>query len=380
MRGQIRKRRKSWAVVLYLGTDKSTGRKRYKWYTHKTLREAEMHLSQLLTQVQAGSGVPPSRLLLRDYLDQWLRDDVAGRLAPTTEEIYAYAIRRHLAPSLGHIPIGLSAPGIQGCLNSMLSRGLSPGTVHQVYRSLNTALNTAVRWGLLLRNPCAHVKPPRVNPRTPTIWDEEQLRLFLAEAKRSSRYYQLYLTIVLTGMRPGEALALRWPSVDRLAGQIAIHEKFYRLGRRQLWGTTKTNRQYAVPIPQVLVEELRQHREDQGRQMALLRKEYQDDNLVFCQPNGRPLHERNIERRDFRRVTKRAGLPRIRLYDLRHCCASHLADQGTPVHIVQRQLGHSSPTVTLRYYIHPLRDAQQAVDKLAARLLGPNPGAGNSRE
>jgi len=320
-------------------------------------------------------------MLLRDYLTQWLRDDVAGRLAPTTKEIYSYAVRRHLGSSLGHLPISrLSALAIQECLNTMLTRGLSPATVHQVFRSLNAALNAAVRWGLLLRNPCAQVKPPRVGQRIPTIWDEEQLRLFLANPKRSSRYYRLYLTIVLTGMRPGETLALRWPSVRLVAGEVSVHEKFYRLGHRQIWGATKTHRQYAVSIPPILGEELRQHREEQRRQTTLLREKYEDHGLVFCQPNGKPLHERNIQRRDFRRVTDGIGLPRIRLYDLRHCCATHLADQGTPVHIVQRQLGHSSPNVALRYYVHPLRDARQAVGELANRLLGPDPAAENSRE
>src|SRR5947209_18427558 len=105
MRGQIRKRGKSWAVVIYLGREPGSGRKRWKWYTHKTHREAEAHLTQLLTQVQAGGGVPPSRLLLGDYLEQWLRDDVAGRLAPTTEAIYAYAMRHYLAPALATVPL-----------------------------------------------------------------------------------------------------------------------------------------------------------------------------------------------------------------------------------------------------------------------------------
>ena len=71
-------------------------------------------------------------------------------------------------------------------------------------------------------------------------------------------------------------------------------------------------------------------------------------------PDAKPLHAHNIGRRDFYRVAKRAGLSQIRLYDLRHCNATHPADQGTPVHIVQSRLGHRSPT-TLRYYTHGSR-------------------------
>ena len=368
MRGHIRKRGKSWAVVVYFGRDQN-GKERHKWYSHANRREAEAHLTQLLVQMQAGGGVPPGRLRTGDFLDQWLGDDVRGRLAPTTDEIYSAAVER-VKPAIGHIPLSrCSPPTIQGCLNALASN-LSAATVHQTYRSLNTALNTAVRWGLLIRNPCDHVKPPRVDARPATVWDEEQVRLFVAEARRGSRYYRLYLSILLTGMRPGEALALRWRDITWGADEIVVRQKFYRLGAQQIWGATKNHRQYAVSVPPILMEELRKHREDQREQKARWGERYDDRDLVFCQPNGKPMHERNIYRRDFQGVIKRAKLPRIRLYDLRHCCATHMADQGTPIHVIQRQLGHGSPTVALRYYIHPLQDSRLAVNQLAERLLG----------
>ena len=269
MRGQIRKRGKSWAVVVYLGRDAETAKERRKWYSHPTRRDAEAHLAQLLVQIGGGGGAPPSRLLTRDFLDRWLTDGIHGRLAPTTEAIYAYAVRRYLGPRLGLLPIArLTAPAIQSCLGGMLAKGLSPATVHQVYRAANTAFRTAVRWGILVRNPCEFVDPPRVDVRPATIWDEEQVRLFLAEAQRSSSHYVLYLTIILTGARPGEALALRWRSVNLVVGEIVLREKLYRLGRRQVWGATKTHRHDAVPVPQLLAGVLVQHRQDQNRWRA----------------------------------------------------------------------------------------------------------------
>ncbi len=211
-------------------------------------------------------------------------------------------------------------------------------------------------------------------------WDEEQVRLFLAEARRSSSHYRLYLMILLAGLRPGEALALRWEDVNMTLGTITVQRKFYRLGARQLWGATKTHRQYAVSIPQLLADELRALRQEQAAQRRMWGDAYEDHGLVFCQPNGLPLHERNLARRDFRRTAKHAGVPQIRLYDLRHCNATHLADQGTPVHIVQRRLGHSSPTTTLRYYTHVLADTERAAaDRLADRLLGRHLDPGGSR-
>lgn len=208
-----------------------------------------------------------------------------------------------------------------------------------------------------------------------TVWHEEQARPFFAEATRSSKHYWLYLTIAVTGARPGEALALGSSAVNPALGEIAFREKLYRLGKREVWNPTKTHQQDVVPTPLMLVDELRRHREEQRRRRELLGAEYEDHGLVFCPPNGRPLHERNIYRRDYARTVQRARVPHIRLYDLRHLHASHLADARIPVPVVQRQMRHRSSRTTLRYYVHPLRGAQQAVDALAERLLGRSTAA-----
>jgi integrase len=402
MRGHIRKRGNTFEIVVFLGLE--NGRRRYQYEYRPTRREAEARLAQLMVQMQADGSVIPSRLTTGDFLDQWLRDDIEHRVGPKTEATYRYAVTHYLAP-LSEIRLQrLSTPAIQRCLNALLERDVivpkrrhkisrptlesdaitlkgrrkvSAATVHQAYRVLNTALNTAVAWKLLTRNPCDHVKPPTVDQRPATVWDEEQVRLFLAEAKRSSRYYLLYLTILLTGMRPSEALGLRWAVINLLAQEMLIREKFLRLyGKermnrpREVWGATKTHQQTPLAIPDRLLEELRRHRDEQDREKTAFGEKYEDNDLVFCQPNGKPLHERNINRRDFRRVSKRAGVPRIRFYDLRHNCGSHLADQGEPMPVVQRQLGHKNARTTTRYYIHVVRDARQAVARLEDRFLG----------
>jgi integrase len=114
-----------------------------------------------------------------------------------------------------------------------------------------------------------------VDERPATLWDEEQARLFFAQAQRSSLHYCLYLLIARTGARPGEALALKWLAVNLALGEITLRENLYRLGKRQIWGVTKTHQQDVVPIPPVLVEKLRCHREEQRRQKALLADEEQ---------------------------------------------------------------------------------------------------------
>jgi integrase len=105
--------------------------------------------------------------------------------------------------------------------------------VHQCFRVLRTALEAAVRWGYIPKNPCALVKPPRLTGVMRVPWDEEQTHLFLAEAHRSSPYYALYMTLLLGGPRPGEVLAVTWPDVDLDFRRVTVRRKLYRIGRDQ---------------------------------------------------------------------------------------------------------------------------------------------------
>lgn len=375
MRGHIRKHRNAWEMVIYIGRDQQTGKKRYKSYTHATRREAEAHLTQVLAQVQAGGGIPPTRLRLGDYLDQWLNDRARVNLAPSTFQSYWDTVKKHIAPALGHMPLArLSAPAIQNYLTRKLEQKLSTTTVRYHAAILNEALNHAVRWSLLVRNPMKFVELPRRRRLEMRVWDEEQVRVFLAEAKRSSANYVLYLTAILTGMRQGELLGLQWQDVDFLLGTATVQRTFYRLGKQQIVREPKTAAsRRTIPLVPVLLEELRQVRTAQAEHKRLLGPEYEDRSLVFCQANGKPVHAHNIVQRDFRRVTTRAKVPRIRFHDLRHCHATHMLRAGVNLKVVQERLGHSTAAFTLQVYSHVLRGMQEDASKLVAeRLLGTN--------
>jgi integrase len=218
------------------------------------------------------------------------------------------------------------------------------------------------------------VDPPRRVNAEMRVLDEEQVRLLLAEAKRSSPHYALYLMAILTGMRQGELMGLRWRDVDLVLGVAAIQQTFYQMGKLLLFKEPKTPRaRRNVTLPKVLIEELRRVREQQAGYRTLFGSEHQDHDLIFCQPNGKPLRANNIVRRDFKRVLKRAGLPQIRFHDLRHCHATLLLRQGVHPKVVQERLGHSTPAFTLQVYSHVLPGMQEeATRALEARLFNGN--------
>jgi integrase len=187
--------------------------------------------------------------------------------------------------------------------------------VRKHHALLHAALEHAVQWGLLAANVCDRVKPPKKRRKEPQRWDSEQVKLFLGEAKRSSRFYRLYLAMRVTGARPGELLGLRWPDVDLTTGAITIRQKFYRLGgskregepTRLLFSEPKTDKgRRTIDIPPILVEELRTLKAEQDALRKEFGPQYHDlgehGPLVFCQPDGRPLNWEHIVRRDFRRI------------------------------------------------------------------------------
>ncbi len=400
MRGCIVKRGpKSWAVKVYLGRDPQTGKDRQKWFSYRRREDAEKHLAQLLTQIHGGATIAITRQRVAEYLEDWRRGH-EPHVAPTTAVSYRDTIRKHLAPVFGHVPLPrLSPQAIRDYITQKLAAGLSETTVRYHVFVLHEALQQAVRDGLLARNPCDLVQAPRKLRPQMQVLDEEQVRLFLAEAKRSSPHYRLYLAALTTGMRQGELLGLRWRDLELTLGVASIQQTFYRLGgskrdgrpTQQLFKAPKTDRaRRPVALPSMLVEELRVLRTEQQEQRRLFGSEYAADlDLVFCQPNGKPLHGHNVTRRDLQRVLELRGmreearsrgvpenalpkgLPRIRFHDLRHCHATLLLQQGVHPKVVQERLGHSTISMTLDTYSHVVPGMQeQAVQNLQSRLFG----------
>ncbi len=390
MRGCIVKphgNRKSWGVIISLGKDPTTGKLRQKWFGgFKTRAEAEAHLNRIMPQVQDGTWTPPTKERMSAFLERWLRDYAASIVRPTTFASYELIARKHLVPVLGHIPLMRLAPQViqgyftrklQGVKNDQgkwIERPLSSTTVRHHAMLLHRVMETAVRWGLILQNPADRVDAPRNREVEMQTLDTEQIKIFLGTAKRmESPHYPLYLALVTTGCRVGELLGMRWKDVDLPLGTATIAQTFYRLGRQQLFGQPKSKKsKRTIPLLPVFVEELRRVKAHQEENRRLLGSDYEDHDLIFCQPNGKPLHLGNVRRGNFRRIVKLAKLPgTLRIHDLRHTHASVLISLGVHPKVVQERLGHQDPGFSMRVYGHLLPGIQeQAVADMQARLFG----------
>lgn len=381
MRGHIVKRYKnSYTIVLNLGHDPLTGKPKQQWVSVKgTKKDAEKRLADLLHQLDTGTFMKPSKTTLGEFLERWLKDYAWPNLAPRTAEGYEHIIRRHLILSLGNIALTQLKPEhLQHYYSEKLSGGrcdgkggLSPRTVRHHHVNLHTALESAVKWGLLSRNPADAVSPPRSQrPEWHTL-SEDDIHTFL-EAAKATPYYALFYLAIYTGMRRSELLALRWCDIDLLLCQIYVTRTLHQLRDGSIIyrapKTVKGRRMIALSPSAALV--LREHKEKQEAMRAMLGIPLKDDDLVFSQLDGKPLLPSTVTHA-WIKIVRRTGLEGVRLHDARHSHASLMLKQGTYPKIVSERLGHANIGITLDTYSHILPGLQEAAADRFDKMVTP---------
>ena len=169
-------------------------------------------------------------MTLAEYMERWLTDCAKGRVAHRTYDAYEQRVRDHINPAIGRIKLAkLSPANVQAFYNVKLTKdGLSTGTVRAIYAVLHGALDQAVKWNLIPRNPAASVDPPKLRQDEMTVLDADQTRRFL-EAARGDRWECLYTLALSCGIRRGELMGLKWADIDLNAGTLRINRQLQRM-------------------------------------------------------------------------------------------------------------------------------------------------------
>jgi integrase len=299
-------------------------------------------------------------------------------------------MRLHVEPYLGAVPLASLTTARIDALYRQLERGgradhrqgegLSARTVRYVHTILSAALAAAVRAHRLPNNPAATATPPSAKQaRAPEMhpWDAAQLAAFLGWSAERSQLHPAWTLLAMTGMRRGEALALRWRDVNLDAGTVSVQRsagviRVKGAGATIAEGGTKSGKPRVIDLDAATVAVLRAHRKQRGGMALQLAR---DDALVFGDEEGRHLHPERFTR-TFRteaaRCRKAIGedaLPVIRLHDLRHTHATLLLANREPVKTVSERLGHASATITMQVYAHVLPGSQREAAELFASLI-----------
>lgn len=370
MRGHITKRGKgSYSIVIELGRDPATNKRKQQWVSVKgTKKDAEKRLAELLYQIDNGTYMKPGKTTLAEYLDNWLKNYVIPNLSPRTAEGYESIVSKHLVPALGKITLtALKPEHIQRYYTDKLEKGryngkggLNPQTVRHHHMALHCALEIAVKWGLIARNPADAVTPPHAKRKEIHTMSETDISKFL-EAAKETPYYELFYLALFTGMRRSELLALRWSDVDLEQGQLSVNRSLHYLRDKSLvFRLPKTSKgRRLIALTPSTVKVFRDFKDSQTVQRLLSENILLEEDLVFSNIDNKPLLPDTISHA-WTKLVKRSGLKDVRLHDARHTHASLMLKQGIHPKIVQERLGHASIQITLDTYSHVAPGLQAA--------------------
>jgi integrase len=341
----------------------------------RTRREAQQALDRLKATVDRGEFVERSLGTVREYLEAWL-PAIRRTIEPSTWESYERNVHNHLLPTLGDIRLQALTPDHLSELYATLAEtgrldgrgGLSARTVQYCHTILHRALEDAVRRGWVVRNVADHalVPAPKRKRRRAEMatWTAEEVAAFL-EATENERLYLVWYVALMTGMRRGEILGLRWRDTDLERGRLRLVRQLRVVRHIPEFSELKTERsRRQVGVDSETATLLRRHRKAQLEERLLVGDGYRDGDLVFAQPDGAWYHPEAVSKVFDRRVT-RFRLPRITFHDTRHTWATLALQAGVHPKVVSDRLGHSSVAFTLDVYSHAIEGLD---DDAAARV------------
>jgi integrase len=333
----------------------------------RTRAEVDEKLTKAKAERNAGLAFYAGDLTLGEHLNRWLLDCRPG-IRRSTWERYEQNSRLHIAPALGAVKLkNLTPDHARNLYREKLASGLSPRTVQYVHATLHKALKQAVDDGLLPRNVAGSVKAPRPQKKEIPSLNPEQARDLL-EAAKGDRLEALYVLAVTVGLRQGELLGLKWEDVDLDRGVLRVRRSLAAVrDGAPVFNEPKTAKgRRSVTLPDMTVEALKRHREEQLEEESGLGTLWEEHGLVFPDQVGKPMRRWTLNRRSLVPLLERAGLPgAVTFHGLRHTCATLMHAAEVQTKVVSEMLGHADVAITLSIYSHVLPNMQ---DEAARRM------------
>ena len=347
----------SWQASLQVGRVRRT-------VYGRTRSEVARKLADL--RQQAAGGLPdPGKRTLSDLLAAWL-EAASPTLRPKTLNDYRRICGLHILPVLGAVKLSRLEPiQVERLLAGIQAQG-HKRTAALVYAVLHRACVFGVRWRWLGENPLDRVQKPQHRAARKDVWTPEQLRTFI-EGTREHWLFPLWYTLIVSGCRVGELLALTWGDVGFDTGTLHIDKTLQRLAGKVAVGRPKTEAgQRTIALPAEAMKVLKAQKGRQALQRIQAGEGWQNErDLVFTGLAGQPLHVSTVEHA-LRRECERLGVPALTPHGLRHLHASLLLAEGAPLPVVSSRLGHANTQVTASVYAHAVRgqdDGAQAIER-----------------
>ena len=354
-RKRVRNGKVTWQVRYY----DPAGRLRGKSFDRQV--DAKRWQTENESAKNKGSWVDPAagKITFGEWAERWYAT-TAG-LRPASRRVYRQTLDYYVLPHFARAPLaGIDALSVREWMARLAAQGLGARTVAHARAALKRVLDSAVEGGRLNRNVVTLVKPPKRARKEMHFLDAAQVEQ-LAEAIGPS-FATLIRFAAYTGLRPSEQTALRVKRLDLLRGTVRVAEAAPAVNGHLEWGPTKTGEARTVKLPRFLCNELAAHLAD---------RPHGPEDLVFTMALGGPLNSSRFGMRYFKPAVRAAGLPDgLRYYDLRHTAATLMIATGANIKVVQRQMGHTTASMTLDVYGHLLPEDLDAVVERLDQMRG----------
>lgn len=341
---------------------------RRKAFYGKTKAEAIAKLGAAAHAHRRGLPIPAEKQTFDDFIKKWV-ETLGPSVREKTATNYATLLNKHAVPVIGNVPlVKLAASDLQKLYEVRRKQGAAPMSILHLHRVVHRCLRDAERWGDVSRNVARLIDAPKTS-RSDVIraLDADEARTLL-QAAAGDRLEPFLILALSTGMRLGELLGLTWRAVDLDRGTVSVLASLQPTAAGLVLMPPKTTRsRRVIDVEPRVVAALRRRRAAQQMERRVAGNAWMGtQDLIFTTELGEPIDGRTLIRKWFRPLLKRAGLPAIRLHDLRHTYASIALANGTHPKVVQEALGHSTIAITMDLYSH----VTTSLGREAARTMG----------
>ena len=390
LKGRKRKLAKDkWELIVNLGYNPETKiyERRYRTFFGND-RESDAALRDFIYELENPELIA-SQEPLKEYLGRWYEDYYLPNHEQTSSKRAERIIKNNINPYIGHIPIGeLTTDHVQTLYDTLFKEGkirrrkgedgktatikspLSPRTIKYVHTILSQSLNHAVNRDKVTDNPCKDAIPPKDKEAAPEKWvvlSALELKTFLEDDRcKLHRDYALIHTAAHSGARQSELLGLTKDRILWINSAIRIEQSLHKDDDREDGfehrPRTKNRRSTrTVKMSAKAMDVLADY----------IKKQEEADivsNLVFTEPDGRPIARNNLATR-FSNLAAKLGYPEMTFHHLRHTHATLLLADGAYINDVSKRLGHATPAITLNIYAHCLPQGDDVLVQKFDNLL-----------
>lgn len=359
--GSVRERADGrWEAKIQIGK-RPDGKPAMKYFYGTTKREAKKKLDAYRA-LSKPTEAQMERITVEEYILDWLTNVKANELKPRSYDTLESAIQNYVLPHIGFYSMAdLTGDIIQKeFINVLSQKGYAYSTIKKAYDALGACLKFAVLRRAIPYNPMQTVVKPskkQFSQKEIEVLTDEEIQKLIAAAPNAGRYGQAIILMLYTGLRVGEAIALKWKDWNEETNFLTIASSLVQAKNRSGKGTTYTLLEQDTTKTKNGRRNLYLSKNALSALEALKQQGYRgkENDYVICSKNYTPLYPRNLQR-TLDCMLKDAGLPHKGLHTLRHTFASLLIRKGVDIKIVSEFLGHADVTFTYNTYVHIINE------------------------